>query len=947
MEVEHISGHAGGFLVGNSHKNSGIKAINKSTGQPLEMEGGEVVITKTAVNDGEKREFEGELLTNRQILSRINESGGGVSFADGGDIPTELNYYGTSFKFGGETMTDYEIAHKISKCGCEHDKFEDGGNIENKIDYTTNLLEKEIEENGYFTEVNHSKTSFGQSNYIYVSNKADEFGFLDGDKLKIRISDHDVSNMDRVFNEIHVQPLNKHYDSKNIFTNTINIIKFRFDRDKYFTEEKDIEKVKAHNVQTTDLWHNDVVTKDYLTKKGKQMYEVTRTYNNSVTKYVNKENGTVFKTIPDKFEEGGNIILKELNIHPQNFEELRDTLELAVSENTPKKTTDLIQVNFFHDVVRGDLKLNLSKYYGTIQILPPNKREYFQYYLNNEGLEEVFENPYNLLPEKLTNINEIKPLHISPTPDNENLGKISDLITGNDTLRPFMNGVFFNLEEERIEMTNAHVLLLIKEKPHVTESSICLMGRRKEQYLKNRYKDSPIPELNNEGCWKLDGNYPKINSIIPSNFKQIVSINAGKLFQYCEAANYFVNPVTQLITLVFKGDDNGIEYICLNSELLKDCLKAMLLLGHSELELAICEGSNKPVLIIPKGNSRKISPYNFETDFAMCMPIKEYAIGIYTPVYDLDVNEATIYGKVGQTIEIEEEIPTESISDEIIPLLPMTDEVIDERQEIEETIAGLEILLSSASRAEKKELKSAIDGLKLLLELESDEKFESSGAVKKLLAPNGKPSNLNPTQYQLVRSPEFKKWFGDWENDPANSSKVLDKNGEPLIVYHGTNTSFNTFKPSKSIGTHGETDQIEVIYFTSKEEVANWYALDEYNPKYLKSVFLSMKNPFFTKNFENLKKELNIKLYSEVNKKLKNYDGLIIEEGFYTLGLNVLYLAFEPNQIKLADGTNSTFNPENNDIRFDKGGPINQNNFVSVQTPLDLKMDKNPMILEN
>jgi hypothetical protein len=57
---------------------------------------------------------------------------------------------------------------------------------------------------------------------------------------------------------------------------------------------------------------------------------------------------------------------------------------------------------------------------------------------------------------------------------------------------------------------------------------------------------------------------------------------------------------------------------------------------------------------------------------------------------------------------------------------------------------------------------------------------------KELLAPNGNPSNLTAEQYKLVRTPEFKKWFGDWENDTENASKVIDKNGEPLVVYHGT-----------------------------------------------------------------------------------------------------------------------------------------------------------------
>jgi hypothetical protein len=52
-----------------------------------------------------------------------------------------------------------------------------------------------------------------------------------------------------------------------------------------------------------------------------------------------------------------------------------------------------------------------------------------------------------------------------------------------------------------------------------------------------------------------------------------------------------------------------------------------------------------------------------------------------------------------------------------------------------------------------------------------------------LLAPNGKPSNLTPQQYKLVRTDEFKAWFGDWENDKENASKVVDKNGEPLVVW--------------------------------------------------------------------------------------------------------------------------------------------------------------------
>ena len=115
--MTHKAGSAGGLLVGNRHSEGGIKAINKSTNTPIEMEGGEVVITRNAVSDNNKREFEGQMLTNREILSKINESGGGVSFASGGKVPSSCKCSGKSYKYGGENITDYDIVKRInSKC---------------------------------------------------------------------------------------------------------------------------------------------------------------------------------------------------------------------------------------------------------------------------------------------------------------------------------------------------------------------------------------------------------------------------------------------------------------------------------------------------------------------------------------------------------------------------------------------------------------------------------------------------------------------------------------------------------------------------------------------------------------------------------------------------------------------------------------------------------------
>lgn len=46
-----------------------------------------------------------------------------------------------------------------------------------------------------------------------------------------------------------------------------------------------------------------------------------------------------------------------------------------------------------------------------------------------------------------------------------------------------------------------------------------------------------------------------------------------------------------------------------------------------------------------------------------------------------------------------------------------------------------------------------------------------------------------------VRTPLFKNWFGDWENDPQNASVVVDEYGEPKVVYHGTGSGgFTVFE---------------------------------------------------------------------------------------------------------------------------------------------------------
>lgn len=54
-----------------------------------------------------------------------------------------------------------------------------------------------------------------------------------------------------------------------------------------------------------------------------------------------------------------------------------------------------------------------------------------------------------------------------------------------------------------------------------------------------------------------------------------------------------------------------------------------------------------------------------------------------------------------------------------------------------------------------------------------------------------------------VQSQQFKRWFGDWQNHPERASKVVNEDGTPKVVYHGTSAEFWTFDLNKSGKNYG------------------------------------------------------------------------------------------------------------------------------------------------
>ena len=134
---------------------------------------------------------------------------------------------------------------------------------------------------------------------------------------------------------------------------------------------------------------------------------------------------------------------------------------------------------------------------------------------------------------------------------------------------------------------------------------------------------------------------------------------------------------------------------------------------------------------------------------------------------------------------------------------------------------------------------------------------------------------LKESKEDIIYSKEFKDWFGDWENDPEHSSKVVDKDGKPLAVYHGSFSLFDSFDPNKG-------HNVPAIWHADRLSIAShWSNTSDIH-----------RSPKVVEEFENLKslvKELESKdtPFEEVVKKIsdfteENFDTEIKSDSSYT-----------------------------------------------------------------
>lgn len=220
---------------------------------------------------------------------------------------------------------------------------------------------------------------------------------------------------------------------------------------------------------------------------------------------------------------------------------------------------------------------------------------------------------------------------------------------------------------------------------------------------------------------------------------------------------------------------------------------------------------------------------------------------------------------------------------------------------------------------------------------ELPETITIDGVERPTLNSNGKP--IHPTE-EGIRN--FWNWFGD--------SKVVDEQGRPLVVYHGTASDFDSFDKNKigsvfgdlSIGyyfTNGAIPDINkgISYGNTASEYAQNAQKSGYSEPDGANIipaYISMSNPLVinSEGWYSPVTFMDRNRYDVANRvKESKHDGVVIydrnkEEGYD----DRLYVAFSPNQIKSATGNDGSFSSETNDIRFKVAESSEElNNFVS------------------
>lgn len=180
---------------------------------------------------------------------------------------------------------------------------------------------------------------------------------------------------------------------------------------------------------------------------------------------------------------------------------------------------------------------------------------------------------------------------------------------------------------------------------------------------------------------------------------------------------------------------------------------------------------------------------------------------------------------------------------------------------------------------------------------------DGSGRLKSYYAKFG--FQVDPAGGDIIERPpmppervqKFRAWFRD--------SKVVNSDGSPRVVYHGTNASFERFRTGD-----------EGIFFTECPLMASEYAVDQgVGGANVVPTYLAIKNPLRMTWREWLRGVTDSGfqhcLEGNVGLEKLGYDGVILTEPdkYDPYMSAVTYVAFRPEQIKSAISNSGAYDP--------------------------------------
>ena len=943
--IIHDKGTLSGYLVGKTHAEGGIKAVNKSTGQALEMQGGEVVITAPAVSDQTKREFEGEMLTNRQILSKINERGGGVSFADGGDIPKSIKHTGASYNYGGKVMKDREIIEMMNGGKARVDLKEDskkGDHPARDLNNYNDVLDMDADgvvgaETGLFSDG-------GDLDFLNdVDRVFDEGGTTDLPIISyviIRQTGSSLSNLQ-----------GKRYDSYNEFTEGVEQAykeigrKVRTWLSFDFYDENG--KLLINTVSYISDQKNTVKNFNPFTGNSNNLKKVFQTaYPRSYFKY-NWDEWFAFKksknvkTEPKSSEtKSGKFSSGEIDMFHQIDEILwkenidLDNVEPSAGYIATNSTKDFDIVN----TLTGEVFL-LRKFQNTLALDRDDEKREKTKALLNDFKEWKKSNP--------TSKSETKQITRVEVTYAVGGGAEKDFVAFDyeDLIKTLQNALDLGAYMIDVKIiSKGQTDLVGRYGLGVTRNPKLSYDINPYTITKEEFRKEVFEPFENKGF--IADDFFKVESRSSESRGKITDLTNTKIW---------IGDNAELSKAVQeKAFELGWTWSVPNPKTIIDTVQALV---FDKQENITHRG-------FKNGNQSK-------NDFYLLKEKEIFASDLFDSASTSNRN-----------FELEKKYLTQRIntlSSELDLKRPIlsNDEVAFYQREINKFVSKLRKI--SNDEMELKPIQARVNGVYKVKWGDYTKQYPETD----VLSINGIKSELTFEEYLTVRTPEFKSFFGNWEqayfdNTYSGVSKIINpKTKEPMPVFHGTNVLFTEWKTYETNNAH---------YFAVKREMSDFFAsswetrtdkagvdsraIKALNPntgKFLYRCFLDIRNPIDFSKFGVEKRPIKdfllflkinynigdydfwtnlgkasgftnetrvyawqiIRLWQNFTKYVKTfttYDGYIFYEyipdtpfgGLDNASLS--FCAFESNQIKFADAYE--FNALSNDSRFDFGGKL-------------------------